>query len=44
MGEPTKEPLLQLCEVVPDEHDPQKLLSLTEEMNRLLEEKVEERL
>jgi hypothetical protein len=44
MGEPTKERLLQLCEFVPDERDPKKLLSLTEEMNRLLEEKEEERI
>lgn len=43
MQEPTKARWLELCEAATKEHDRQKLLQLTEEINRLLEER-EERL
>jgi hypothetical protein len=39
MEEPTKERWLELCEAASHEHDPTKLLEMTEEINRLLEEK-----
>jgi hypothetical protein len=41
MEEPTKEKWLELCEAATSEHDLQKLLQLTEEINSLLEEKDE---
>ena len=41
MEEPTKEKWLELCEAATSEHDLQKLLQLTEEINCLLEEKDE---
>jgi hypothetical protein len=41
MEEPTKEKWLELCEAATSEHDLQKLLQLTEEINSLLEKKDE---
>ena len=41
MEEPTKEKWLELCEAATSEHDLQKLLQLTEEINCLLEERDE---
>jgi hypothetical protein len=39
MDTTTKERWFQLCELAAKEQDPKKLLSLIEEINRLLEEK-----
>lgn len=39
MEGPTKERWYQLCELATKEQDPDKLVALVEEINRLLEEK-----
>jgi hypothetical protein len=37
----TKASLLELCELIPEEKDPSKLLELVQEINRRLEDKLQ---